>query len=90
MLDRFTRLVKMIYDVIMEYGIAGCLRFIDFCEMVELAYRCSVPAYKPSIRNFVAAYLVVRLGWKTNEVKYIASTIKGMREWKNVLLKVVG
>jgi len=75
------RVKKVIYEVINECGIHEVAQ--DIGEIMELASKLKVIARKDIVRNFLAAYLVVK-GYadKRTADKVVASSSKGRRIWE--------
>ena len=82
---RFARVVTTLYRILVEFGLADVFSFAEFCDAVNTAYELGVPTSYNSLRNFLAGYLVAKKGWNPYKAQYIASTFKGMREWKKAI-----
>ena len=73
--------VELIRRVLAENSIA--LGDDEIERMARLANKVRVPMREDIMRNFVAAYLRVVLGWSAKNADKVASSSRGRRTWEN-------
>ena len=73
--------VELIRRVLTDNGIA--LGDDEIERIVRLANKVRVPMREDIMRNFVAAYLRVVLGWSARDADRVASSSRGRRTWED-------
>ena len=73
--------VELIRRVLAENSVV--LSDDEIERMAKLADKVRVPMREDIMRNFVAAYLRVVLGWSAKNADRVASSSKGRRTWED-------
>jgi len=88
-MTREERLVTMISRVLWERKLWGLPKEVED-EMIELAKRLRVPPKREAVRNFIAAYCVVReLMLPQTADRVIASSTRGRMYWEKRIREVI-
>ena len=79
--------VDLIRQVLAERNVALDNDVVE--RMAWFAKEAKVPMRVDSMKNFVAAYLRVVLGWSARDANKVASSSRGRRTWEDKILIVL-